>query len=66
MNEKTLRFDDIVVSKKEFYKCKQLINLDLGNVYQMAISSKFKHNHDDFKYFTGYTEGDIVKPLCII
>ena len=25
-----------------------------------------KHSDDSFKYFTGYKEDDIVKPLCII
>ena len=27
---------------------------------------KFKHNNKSFKYFIGYREGEIVKPLCII
>ena len=30
------------------------------------MSDKFKHNDDGFKYFIGYKEGEIVKPLCII
>ena len=29
-------------------------------------SDKFKHSDDGFKYFIGYKEGEIVKPLCII
>ena len=32
----------------------------------MIKSYKFKHNDEDFKYFIGYLEGEIVKPLCII
>ena len=28
--------------------------------------SDFKHSDDGFKYFIGYREGEIVKPLCII
>ena len=32
----------------------------------MVISDKFKHSDDGFKYFIGYKEDDIVKPLCII
>ena len=35
------------------------------NVDQIAISYKFKHSDDGFKYFTGYKEDEIVKPLCI-
>ena len=35
------------------------------NVNQIVISDKFNHN-EGLKYFTGYQEGGIVKPLCII
>ena len=66
MNEKTLKFDNIRVNKKEFHKSKKSINLDLANVDQIVISDKFKHSDDGFKYFIGYKEGEIVKPLCII
>ena len=66
MSEKTLKFDNIRVHKKEFYKFKQPINLDLVNVDPIVISDKFKHSDDGFKYFIGYKEGEIVKPLCII
>ena len=30
------------------------------------MSGKFKHTDNGFKYFIGYKEGEIVKPLCII
>ena len=30
------------------------------------MSDKLKHRDDGFKYFIGYREGEIVKPLCII
>ena len=66
MSEKTLKFDNIKVNKKKFHKSKQPINLDLINVDQIVISGKFKHSDDGFKYFIGYKEGEIVKPLCII
>ena len=66
MREKTLKFDNIVVNKKEFHKSKQPINLDLVNVDQIVTSDKFKHSDDGFKYFIDYKEDDIVKPLCII
>ena len=66
MNEKTLKFHDIVVNKKEFDKSKQPINLDLVNVDQIVIFDRFKYIDDGFKYFIGYKEVDVVKPLCII
>ena len=38
-----------------------LLDLD-----QVIVSYEFKHNDEGFKYFIGYLEGEIVKPLCII
>ena len=36
------------------------------DVDQIVVSYKFKYNSQSFKYFIGYLEGGIVKPLCII
>ena len=36
------------------------------NVDQIVVSDRFRHNDESFKYFFGYQEGEIVKPLCII
>ena len=66
MSEKTVKFDSIRVNKKEFHKSKQPIDLMSVNVDQMLICDKFKHCDEGFKYFIGYQEGEIVKPLCII
>ena len=66
MSEKTLKFDNIRLNKKEFHKHKQPIELMSVNVDQIGISDKFKHSDEGFKYFIGYQEGEIVKPLCII
>ena len=43
MTEKTLKFDNIWVNKKEFHKSKQPIDLVLVNVDQIVITDKFKH-----------------------
>ena len=66
MSEKTLKFDNIRVNKKEFHKSKQPIDLMSVNVDQIVLSDKFKHSDEGFKYLIGYQEGEIVKPLCII
>ena len=65
MNEKTLKFKNIRLNKKEFHKSKEPIDLSV-NVDQIVVSDKFKHNNQGFKYFIGYLEVGIVKPLCII
>ena len=35
-------------------------------VDRIVVSEKSKHNSKGFKYFIGYQEGEIIKPLCII
>ena len=66
MSEKTLKFNNIRLNKKEFHKSKEPIHLLSVNVDQIVVSGKFKHNSEGFKYFIGYQEVEIVKPLCII
>ena len=66
MIEKTRKFDNVMVNKKEFQKFKQPTDLMSINVDQIVISDKFKHSEEGFKYFIGYQEGEIVKPLYII
>ena len=66
MSEKTLKLNNIKLNKKEFHKCKQPIDLKSVNVNQIVLSDKFKHSDVGFKYFIGYQDDEIVKPLCII
>ena len=66
MSEKTLKFNNIRLNKKEFHKSKQPIDLMSVNVDQIVESDKCKHNNEGFKCFIAYQEGKIVKPLCII
>ena len=66
MSEKTLKFNNIRVNKKEFHKSKQPIDLMSVNADQIVVSEKFKHSDEGFKYFIAYQEGEIVKLLCII
>ena len=66
MSEKTLKLNNIRVNIEEFHKSKQPIDLMSVNIDQIVVSDKFKHSDEGFKYFIGYQEGEIVKPLCII
>ena len=66
MSEETLKFDNIRLNKKKFHKSKLPVDLKSVNVDQIVVSEKFKYSDNDFKYFIGYQEDDIVKPLCII
>ena len=66
MSEMALKFNNIKVNKKEFHKSKQAIDLDSVETNKIVVSYKFKHSEEGFKYFNGYQENKIVKPLCII
>ena len=66
MSEKTLKFNNIKINKKEFHKPKQAIDLDSIITDKIVVSDKFRHSEEGFKYFSGYQEDEIVKPLCII
>ena len=62
MSEKTLKFNNIRLNKKEFHKSKEPIDLLSVDLDQIVVSYKFKHNDAGFKYFIGYLEGEILKP----
>ena len=66
MSERTRKFNNVRLNKKEFHKSKQPIDLMLVNVDQIVVSDKFKHNNEGLKYFIGYQEDEIFKPLCVI
>ena len=66
MSEKTLKFNNIKINKKEFHKSKQAIDLDSVDTGKIVVSDRFKHSEEGFKYFIGYQENERVKPLCII
>ena len=42
MGEKTFKFNNIKVNKKEFRRSKQAIDLDLVNTGKIVVSDKFK------------------------
>ena len=67
MSERTLKFADIVVNKREFHASKQAIALNSVNTNKIIVYDKFKHSDDGFKYFIGYLhDDDVIRPLCII
>ena len=65
MSEKTLKFNNIRLNKKKFYKSTEPTDLLFVDLDQIVVSYKFKHNGEGFKHFIGYLEGEIVKLLCI-
>ena len=66
MGEKTLKFNNSKVNKKEFHRSKQAIDLDSVDTNEIVVSDRFKHREEGFKYFISYQEDEIAKPLRII
>ena len=66
MNEQTLKFGNIVVDKKEFHCSKQAAALYLVDSSKILVSDKCKFSNDGCKYFTGYSDGNVIRPLFII
>ena len=64
---KTLVFNDVEVSKKDFYNGKKAIPLNLVDINSIVVSNKVKNNSETSKYFIGYLNDiDEISPLCII
>ena len=66
MSKQTLKFNDIVMSKKDFYASKKAIPLNSVNTRNIVVSYRVKHNDNSYKYFVGYLHDDVIRPLCVI
>ena len=66
MSGKNINFDDKKFKKSNFYKNKKINKIDDINVNNILISKKEPHGtKNSFKYFIGYNDNDIIRPLCI-
>ena len=52
--------------KKKFYSSKEVILLDSVDLSKIVVSSRWKLNDETYKYFCGYLNNDVIKPLCVI
>ena len=66
MSDKTLKYGDVEVNQKKFHAFKQPVTLNLVGIDKIVISNKFKHSDQGFKYFVGYKDDNIIRPLCIV
>ena len=66
MSGKNIIFNDKKVKKSTFYKNKRIYSTDEINVNNILVSIKEPYgNKNSFKYFIGYNDNDIIRPLCI-
>ena len=66
MSSQKIKFGDKEVDKKEFYSSKQAILLDSVDLSKIVVSSRWKISDTKYKYFCGYLNNDVIRPLCVI
>ena len=66
MSGKNINFDDKKIKKSIFYKSKRIYSTGDIDVNNILVSKKEPYgNKNSLKYFIGYNDNDIIKPLCI-
>ena len=66
MSSQKIKFRDKEVDEKTLYSSKEAILLDSVDLSKIVVSSRWKLNDTTYKYFCGYLNNDVIKPLCII
>ena len=66
MSRKNTNFNGKKIKKSIFYKKKAINNIEDINVNNILVSKKEPYgNKSSFKYFVGYNDNDVIRPLCI-
>ena len=66
MSRKNINFDDKKIRRSSFYKNKKINNIEDIDVDNILISKKEPYGtKNSHKYFIGYIDNDIIRPLCI-
>ena len=65
LSSQKIKFGDKEVDKKTFYSSKEAISLDSVDLSKTVVSSRCKLNDTTYKYFCGYLNNDVIKPLCV-
>ena len=66
MSSQKIKFGYKEDDKKKFYSSKEAILLDSVDLSEIVVLSGWKLNNTTYKYFCGYLNNDVIKPLCII
>ena len=69
MSGKNVNFEDKKIKKSDFYKNKKVTKIDdIDVIYLGNIDVSKEEPYDtknSFKYFIGYNDNDVIRPLCI-
>ena len=66
MSEKNVNFGDKKMKTSDFYKNKKVPKIDDIDVNKILVSKEEPYGtKNSFKYFIGYNDNDVIRPLCI-
>ena len=66
MSRKNVNFGDKKIKKSDFYKSKKVTKIDDIDVNKILVSKEEPYGtKNSFKYFIGYNDNDVIRPLCI-
>ena len=65
MSGKNINFDDKKIEKSIFYRNKKIYSTDNIDVNILVSKKEPYGNKNLVKYFIGYNDNDIIRPLCI-
>ena len=66
MSEKNINFDNKKIKRSNFYKNKKINDIGDIDVNNILVSKKEPYGtKNSLKYFIGYNDNDIIRPLCI-
>ena len=66
MSGKNINFDDKKIRRSTFYKNKKINNIEDIDANNILVSKKEAYGtKNSFKYFIGYNDNDIIRPLCV-
>ena len=65
MSEKNIKFGDKEINKSNFYKNKKLFKIEDIDINNILVSKQSYGTKNSLKYFIGYNDDDVIRPLCI-
>ena len=67
MSGKNKNFDYKKIKKSEFYKNKEVTEIDKIDVNKILVSKEEPYGaKNSFKYFIGYNDNNVIRSLCVI
>ena len=65
MSEKSVKFGDKKINRKSFYKNKKVFKIEHIDISKILVSKKETYSEKSLKYFFGYSDDDVIRPLCV-